>query len=251
MIPKIIHYCWFSNDSKPRLINKCIDSWKKYLPEYTIKCWDGNSFDFKSTIWTKQAMEIKKYAYASDYVRLYALYNEGGIYLDSDVELRSSLNPMLNNQFFSGYDIDVNHGGKCNIEAGIMGSEKGHPFIKECMQLYQGKQLLKNGVFPNDGSIIMPSIITPIAEKYGYQYKDIEQIIAEGMHFYPRTIFINGSYLSYETYEFPSSIVGIHHNISMWEDFEHRGRLFHLARKYDFMKTYKSIEKIIQNLKNK
>ncbi len=81
MIPKIIHYCWFSGDEYPPLIKKCIKSWKKKLPDYEIKLWDANSFDFDSVPYVKDALAHKKYAFVSDYIRLYALYNYGGYIL--------------------------------------------------------------------------------------------------------------------------------------------------------------------------
>ena len=102
MIPKTIHYCWFSGDEKPDLVKRCIESWHKHLPNYNIKCWDGKSFDFDSVDYVREAMGIKAYAHASDYVRLYALYTEGGIYLDSDVEVFRSFDELLDNRFFSG-----------------------------------------------------------------------------------------------------------------------------------------------------
>lgn len=96
MIPKIIHYCWLSGDMYPDKIKKCINSWKKIMPDYEIMIWDLSRFDINSIVWTKQAYEKKKYAFASDYIRFYALYNYGGIYLDSDVEILRSFNDFLN-----------------------------------------------------------------------------------------------------------------------------------------------------------
>ena len=85
MIPKIIHWCWLSGDPYPPKIQACLDTWKKVLPDYEIILWDTNRFDVNSTPWTKQAFEVKKYPFVADYIRLYAIYNYGGIYLDSDV----------------------------------------------------------------------------------------------------------------------------------------------------------------------
>ena len=87
MIPKIIHYIWFGGKPFPDKIIKCIDSWKKYLPEYEFRLWNEESFDVNSSIFTKQAYENKKWAFVSDYVRVYALYNYGGWYLDTDIEI--------------------------------------------------------------------------------------------------------------------------------------------------------------------
>ena len=87
MIPKIIHYCWLSRDEFPPLIKTCIDTWKEQLPDYEFILWDTNRFKLESNIWVQQAFDTKKYAFAADYIRLYAIYNFGGIYLDTDIEV--------------------------------------------------------------------------------------------------------------------------------------------------------------------
>ena len=83
MIPKIIHICWLSGDEFPNNIKVCVESWKRVLPDYEIRIWDTKRFNIDSLLWTRQAFDVKKYAFAADYIRLYALYTEGGIYLDS------------------------------------------------------------------------------------------------------------------------------------------------------------------------
>ena len=93
MIPKRIHLCWLSGDPYPAKIGKCLASWKKHLPDYEVVLWDTKRFDLESSPWVKQAFEAKKYAFAADYIRFYALYNYGGIYLDSDVEVLRSFDP--------------------------------------------------------------------------------------------------------------------------------------------------------------
>ena len=90
MIPKIIHFCWMSGDAYPEKIKKCIESWKQKLPDYEIWLWDTNRFDINQSIWVKEAFEAKRYAFCADYIRCYALYNYGGVYLDSDVEVLKS-----------------------------------------------------------------------------------------------------------------------------------------------------------------
>ncbi|MCS2958344.1 hypothetical protein NXX53_17410 [Bacteroides salyersiae] len=94
MIPKRIHLCWLSGDPYPQKIQKCIDSWKVHLPDYEIMLWDLKRFDIAQVPWVEQAFRVKKYAFAADYIRLYALYNYGGIYLDSDVEVLKRLRPV-------------------------------------------------------------------------------------------------------------------------------------------------------------
>lgn len=136
-IPKVIHYCWLSGDPFPSKIQKCIDSWKKYLPEYEIKLWDTKSFDLESSIWVKQAFEKKKYAFAADYIRLYALYTEGGIYLDSDVEVLKTFNDLLDLPYFActeGHNI---------MEAGAFGALNGQDWIKDCLEYYDNRPFIK------------------------------------------------------------------------------------------------------------
>lgn len=154
MIPKIIHLCWLSGDQYPALVNKCIESWKKNLPDYEIMLWDRNRFDITSVPWVKQAYDNKKYAFAADYIRFYALYNYGGIYLDSDVEVLKSFNDLLNRREFIGEDAAG------SIEAAVIGAEKGLDWVKECLDYYDGRSFVKE-----DGSFDMvpvPILVTKV-----------------------------------------------------------------------------------------
>lgn len=147
MIPKIIHLCWLSGDPFPNDIQQCIDSWKMYLPDYEIWLWDTKKFDVSSTEWTKQAFEAKKYAFAADYIRLYALYNYGGIYLDSDVMVYKSFDDLLKLPYFIGQDYTG------AMEAAVIGSEKGMPWIAEILERYKGRSFIKD-----DGSYDMEAL---------------------------------------------------------------------------------------------
>ena len=95
MIPKILHYCWFGRGQMGPVALKCMESWKKYCPDYQIKVWNEDNFDIGQNTFVKEAYEEKKWAFVTDYVRLYALYTEGGIYLDSDIELLKNLDDLL------------------------------------------------------------------------------------------------------------------------------------------------------------
>ena len=136
MIPKIIHYCWLSGDAFPPLIQKCVETWKEKLPEYEFVLWDTNKFNLEENIWVKQAFETKKYAFAADYIRLYAVYNYGGIYLDTDIEVLKSFNNLLDRPYFTGAE------GEGIIEAGVFGAEKNSPWIKQCLDYYDGKSFI-------------------------------------------------------------------------------------------------------------
>lgn len=141
-IPKIIHYCWLSDDPFPELIQKCVNSWKEKLPEYEIKRWSIQNFDVNICQYTKEAYETRKYAFVSDYVRLYALYTEGGIYLDSDIEVIKSFDDLLNEHGFTCFEN--NH----SVAAWIFGSEKGNPLFKEFLEHYTDRVfILPNGEY--------------------------------------------------------------------------------------------------------
>ena len=142
MIPKIVHLCWLSGDPYPQKIQKCLDSWKKFLPDYEIILWDTNRFDLNSSKWVKQAFENRKFAFAADYIRFYALYNYGGIYLDSDVEVIRSFNDLLDLPYFMGSEKAQ------TPEAAIIGAEKGCDWIKQCLDYYDNRSFIKE-----DGSL--------------------------------------------------------------------------------------------------
>lgn len=239
MIPKIIHYCWFSGEKKPRSIRRCIDSWKKFMPDYEIKCWDGNSFDFNSVLFVKEAMSAKKYAFAADYVRLYALYTEGGIYLDSDVLVKKSFEPFLNNYFFCGTEAywadETLH---YRMEAAIMGAQIRHPFIERCMSNYHDRSF---NLERDTKDFVMPSVISKLAEEQGYQYENKKQQLGN-ITIYPTTVFTN---TLYQDTSIPDSIYAIHQNAGSWIDYSNRGWLFRFCKKHDKLNLYHRIEQII------
>lgn len=151
MIPKKIHFCWLSGDEFPPLIKYCIETWKKVLPDYEIILWDTSRFDINSVPWVKEAFEAKKYAFAADYIRFYALYTEGGIYLDSDVEVLRSFNSLLNSESFIGFEAATEM-----VEAAIVGSVTGMPWCKDILDFYKDKHF-KLGM---DTSGILAPVVT-------------------------------------------------------------------------------------------
>lgn len=133
MIPKVIHYCWFGGNTKPASVLKCIESWKKYCPDYEIREWNEENFPVGDNLYCKQAYEAKKWAFATDYARLVIVYNNGGIYLDTDVEVIKPLDDLLNHKFFIGRQ----QGFQVNTGSGF-GAEKGHPVLKRMIDDYEG-----------------------------------------------------------------------------------------------------------------
>lgn len=143
-IPKTIHYCWFGHNPKPKLALKCIQSWKKYCPDYQVIEWNEDNFDISSCpLYVRQAYEVKKWAFVTDYVRLKVVREHGGIYLDTDVELIKPLDALLEYSAYFGFE-DGRH-----IATGLgFGAEKGHPILKEIMDDYENIPfILENGEY--------------------------------------------------------------------------------------------------------
>lgn len=231
MIPKTIHYCWFSGDPYPDIVKRCLRSWKRMLPDYKLRLWDGNSFDFESVPFVQEAMAAKKYAFASDYIRLYALYTEGGIYLDSDVEVYKSFNAFLSNNFFTGtepYIIDDKI--LYDLECAIMGSEKGHPFLKEALDYYNGIH------YSPDNQLTICHALVPILEKYGYTSENKLYNLSNGVTVYPLD-HIHDKYSFYDK-------SAIHWCQGSWLDYPEKSRLYYFCIRHGLLKFYHLLERI-------
>ena len=182
MIPKKIHYCWFGKGHMPELAINCIDSWKKYLPQYELILWSEENFDVNSNKYVKEAYQAKKYAFVTDYVRLYALYNYGGIYMDTDVEVLKPLDDFLKHRAFTGCEND----NMC--VTGTMAAEQGHDWIKDLLDYYNNKSFLMS-----DGSYDKTTntqIITKITKNnYGWKPENKHQKLRAGLNIYPFDFF--------------------------------------------------------------
>jgi mannosyltransferase OCH1-like enzyme/SAM-dependent methyltransferase len=133
MIPKKIHYCWLSGEPYPELISDCIKTWHKYLPDFEFVLWDTTKININQTPWLQESFKHKKYAFAADYIRLYALYTEGGIYLDCDVQVVRNLSPLLVYNSFMGFDTNS------NLEPAIIGAHNEMKWVKMCLDYYKDK----------------------------------------------------------------------------------------------------------------
>ena len=140
MIPKIIHYCWLSNDPIPETSQRCLDSWKEKLPDYEFKKWDLTTFDKDSVPWVQEAVDNKKYVHACDYIRLYAVYHEGGIYMDMDVEVVKAFDPLLSQPRMFATESPND---PLMIEAGCFGAEAGDAFLEKCLAFYKKRHYIK------------------------------------------------------------------------------------------------------------
>lgn len=208
-IPKTIHYCWFGKGEKNELINTCIDSWKKYLPDYELKEWNEDNFDINSVKYTTEAYKEKKWAYVTDYVRLYVLYHEGGIYMDTDVEVIKNLDCFLVHSAFSGFE-DINL-----IPTGIMAAEKNNDWIKELLEYYHGKSFYTSAgeveLIPNTQTI------TNMSKKYGLILNGKYQVLINDVHIYPKEYFCPKEYASNKIL-LSENTYCIHHFNGSWLD---------------------------------
>ncbi|MEK0313683.1 glycosyltransferase family 32 protein [Cohnella sp. 56] len=153
-IPKIIHYCWFGNKPLPQNIIKFINSWKEHCPDYEIIEWNEDNFDVNSNVYTREAYALAKWAFVSDYVRLKVLWDYGGIYMDTDVEVVKPLDEFLKLPAFSGFE------GDNNIPTGIIGAEKNNLWIKNLLQEYDNRNFIKI-----DGTIDLTTNVSLITQK--------------------------------------------------------------------------------------
>lgn len=142
MIPKIIHYCWFGEEMPARLQNY-MAGWKRLMPDYEFICWNENNFDIHSVKWVEQAVEAKRWEFASDYIRLWAVYNYGGIYLDCDIDVLKPFDDLLALPYFLGDGVGAN-----NVEISAFGAQKNIFWLKDCLEYYERMEFLKsNGAF--------------------------------------------------------------------------------------------------------
>lgn len=210
-IPKNIHYCWFGKNPESELMKKCISSWKIFFPEneYKFYLWNEDTFDITSNKFVKEAFENKKWAFITDYVRLWALYNYGGIYLDTDVEVLKSLEKFLSHNAFSGFEDEQ------YIPTGLMGAHKENEWIKKLLDYYKNKSFLKK-----DGSFEMTpntKIITDITkEYYNLTLNNKKQDIGNNILIYPKDYFCPKNHYD-ERIRLTENTHTIHHFNGSWK----------------------------------
>ncbi len=180
-IPKIIHYCWFGGKSKPPLAQKCIQSWKKFCPDYEIREWNEENFDIASAPrYVRQAYEAKRWAFVSDFVRLRALAEFGGVYMDTDVEVVKPLDPYLKHRAFAGFEhID-------RVQTGLLACEPGFALFREFMAYYDTASFLRPDGSPDITTNV--EILTGLCQRKGLVFQDRYQEV-EGLAVYPREYF--------------------------------------------------------------
>lgn len=188
MIPKIIHYTWFSGEPFPEKIQKCIDSWHQYMPEYEYVLWDAERLKEIDSPWLRECLEKRKWAYAADLVRMYAVYKYGGIYLDTDCLVYKSFDPLLKESCFIGKENSFHFEGglmECYLSSHCFGAEAGNVYISRCYDFYQSRHfvLSQDEALPMKlkwNIILAPFVQSELAKQEGYNpfpsYQEVQKL---------------------------------------------------------------------------
>ncbi|MBU3828629.1 MAG: glycosyl transferase [Candidatus Lactobacillus pullistercoris] len=206
MIPKIIHYVWVGRNPKSKLIQECIATWKKKLPNYQIIEWNEDNFDIHENSYIEQAYTAKKWAFVSDYIRAKAIYTQGGIYLDTDVRVLDRLDPLLNDKAFIGFENNE------YLSAAIFGAEKGHPLMKDILDYYDQKNFTfdSNNQLAGVNSLSVTEIVT---KNYGLKLGNFDQNLNQGLHVYNDGVLCNPSGSSKTIHLFTGTWINGRHSL--------------------------------------
>lgn len=220
MIPKIIHYCWFGRGPLPELAQKCIASWKKYLPDYEIKEWNEDNFDVNIIPYTAEAYKAKKYAFVSDYARFWILYRYGGIYFDTDVEVIRPIDDIIEKGNFMGIETDPKpqlkaDASEASVNPGLgMGVAPGLGIIKKMLDYYVGRhfEFVPGGI----GQLTIVHIATEVLLKSGLKLQQgIQQV--DNIWIYPAEYFCPINLKTDRIHVKPNTRT-IHHYAGTWQD---------------------------------
>jgi len=208
MIPKKIHYCWFGRNPLPELAVKCIDSWKKYCPDYEIIQWNEDNFDINCNNYVKEAYNAKKWAFVSDYIRLYAVYNFGGVYMDTDVEVIKNIDVFLKHPAFTGFE------SKEGIITGIIAGEKNNKWFGLLLDYYNDANFINNdGSYNLTTNVTIASNITKA--NYNVKFNNKFQNLNNDVFLYPTEYFCPKDYMTLKI-NITQNTYTIHHFNGSW-----------------------------------
>lgn len=223
-IPKTIHYCWFGGNKKPPIIKKCIKSWKKFCPDYKIIEWNEGNFDVHCIPFCEQAYRAKKWAFVSDYARLKVLFEHGGIYMDTDVELIRPIGDLLEFECFLGFQHEhyVSNGL-------IFGAVPGNSFVRENAAIYESNSFTAQE--DSKKLIVCQEYTTELLKSYGLTVPDTGCVqVVNGVHVFPSDYFCPYDHRTFQMKQ-TENTYSIHHFASSWWDDARRRQYFHNKRK--------------------
>lgn len=221
MIPKIIHYCWFGHNKLPNNAKRYIQTWKKYCPDYEIKEWNESNFDINCCKFVRQAYDSKAWAFVSDYARLKIVYDNGGIYLDTDVELLKNLDFLLDNSFFAGNSQIENL-----VSSGLgFGAEAGNTVVKKMMEVYESMKFDPE----KKEEIACPYINDAVVKSFGYKTSD-DVVSINGMTILPPR-YMDPHATGDSVNLMCNDTISIHHYTASWTSSRNRikRRIFNLV----------------------
>lgn len=240
MIPKIIHYCWFGYSTKPKLIQKCIASWKQYMPDWEIREWNEETYDVNKNLYIQQAYEKKKWAFVVDYARFDILNQFGGIFLDTDVELLKSIpEEILSHEAFSGFE----NPGRVNPGL-VYGSIPGQKILREIMWVYENKTFGEK----IDGRIEnIVDVVSGVLKKSGLKANGEFQIV-DKVAIYPFDYFCAFDHET-QSFEIKEHTISIHHYFASWSPWYRklRFRMIKVAVKLMGRDRYLALKRLIKN----
>lgn len=212
MIPKAIHYCWFGHNPLPEQAKKCIDSWKLFFPDCDIVEWNESNFDISIVPFVAEAYKLKKWAFVSDYARFWILYNYGGLYFDTDVEVIKNMDPIVAKGPFIGCEKNDNS-SNVRINAGLgLGAEKGMKFYQEILEIYNNLHIVTKLGLIQLHSVV--DIVSEYLERHGAEKKDIVQSVC-GVNIFPTEYFCPKDYYTGQL-KITENTYCIHHYDASW-----------------------------------
>ena len=222
MIPKIIHYSWFSGEPYPAELKACMDTWRRVLPDYEFVLWDAKRLAECGNAFANEAVSVGKWAFAADFVRLYAVYHYGGIWLDTDVEMFKSFDPFLSDGMFIGREYyvyrDKQRTVRTMVTSHCFGAEPRHPFLRECLEYYEHRHFIRSHNEKLDETLrydmtIIPALQAALMKNYGFDDRNANnrpQLLSNGIHVYPYQYFDQPGYTSMR------DVVCIHRVAQSW-----------------------------------